>query len=140
MPSTDHIFHIHVDSSNVGTGCLLIQQFREGKQIISFKSRIFDKAEQKISTLHIDLSGIVSALQTHEHYIVGPPFRIYLYCGHKPILHLSGRKGQLSHPFFRFQVTITKFQNLKFLRTPGSNLAFPDILRRNVTVEENQKH
>ena len=34
----------------------------------------------------------------------------------------------------------TKFQNLKIIWTPGSNLAFPDILSRNVTVEEYQKH
>ena len=29
VPSTDYPFHIHVDSSNVGTGCNLIQQFPE---------------------------------------------------------------------------------------------------------------
>ena len=33
-----------------------------------------------------------------------------------------------------------KFQNLKIIRTAGSNLAFPDILSRNITIEENQKH
>ena len=52
VPSTDYPFHIHVDSSNVGTGCILIQQLPEGKRIISFSSRIFGKAEQKMSTLH----------------------------------------------------------------------------------------
>ena len=36
VPSTDYLFHIHVDSLNVGTGCILIQQFPEGKCIISF--------------------------------------------------------------------------------------------------------
>ena len=139
VPLIDYPFHIHVDSSNVGTGCILIQQFTEGKQIIS-NSMIFDKAEQKMSTLHRELCGIVSALQTYEHYIIGSPFPIYLYCDHKPILYLWGRKGQLSHRFFRYQVIITKFQNLKTIWTPGSNLAFPDILSRNVIVEEYQKH
>ena len=51
-----------------------------------------------------------------------------------------GRKGQLSHRFFRYQVIITKFQNLKIIWTPGSNLAFPDILSRNVTIDEYQHH
>ena len=55
LPSTDYPFHIHVDSSNVGTGCILILQFTEGKRIISFNSRIFDKAEQKMSTFHREL-------------------------------------------------------------------------------------
>ena len=113
VPSTDYPFHIHVDSSNVGTGCILIQQFPKGKRIISFNSRVFDKAEQKMSSLHRELCGIVSALQTYEHYIIGSPFPIYLNCDHKPILYLRGRKGQLSHRFFRYQVIITKFQNLK---------------------------
>ena len=100
VPSTEYPFHIHVDSSNVGTGCILVQQFPEGKRIVSFNSRVFDKAKQKMSTLHRELCGIVSALQTYEHYIIGSPFPIYLYCDHKPILYLWGRKGQLSHRFF----------------------------------------
>ena len=100
IPSTEYRFHNHVDSSNVGTGCILIQQFPEGKRIIYFNSRIFDKAEQKLSTLHMELCGIVSALQTYEHYNIGSPFPIYLYCDHKPILYLCGRTGQLSHRFF----------------------------------------
>ena len=140
VPSTDYAFHIHVDSSNVGTGCILIQQFPEGKRNFSFNSTFFDKAEQKMSALHRELCGIVSALQTYEHYIIGSFFPIYLYCDHKPILYLWGRKGQLSHRFFRYQVIITKFQNLKIIWTPGSNLAFADILGRNVTVEKYQKH
>ena len=136
IPSTEYPFHIHVDSSNVGTGCILIQQFPEGKRIISFNSRIFNKAEQKMSTLHRELCGIVSGLQTYEHYIIGSPFPVYLYCDHKPILYLWGCKGQLSHRFFRYQHILTKFQHLKIIWTPGSNLAFPDILSRNVTIDE----
>ena len=140
VPSTEYPFQIHVDLSNVGTGCILIQPFPEGKTIISFNSRVFDKAEQKMFTLHRELCGIVSALQTYEHYIFGSPFPIYLCCDHKPNLYLWGRKGQLSHRFFRYHVIITKFQNLKIIWTPGSNLAFPDILSRNITIEEYQKH
>ena len=41
---------------------------------------------------------------------------------------------------FRYQVIIAKFQNLKIIWTPGSNLAFPDFLSRNVTVEDYQMH
>ena len=140
VPSTDYLFHIHVDSPNVGTGCFLIQQFPEGKRISSFNSRIFDKAGQKMSTLHGELCGMVSALQTYEHYIVGSPFPIYLYCDHKQILLLWGRKRQLSHRFFRYQVIITKFQNLKIIWPPRSNLGFPEFLSQNITVEEYQKH
>ena len=140
IPSTEYLFHIHVDSSNVGTGCILIQQFPEGKRIISFNSRIFDKAERKMSTLHREICGFVSALQTYEHYNTGSPFPIYLYCDHKPFLFFWGRKRQLSHRFFRHPVMITKFQNLKIIWIPGLNLVFPDTLCWNVTIDEYQQH
>ena len=139
VPSTEYPFHIYVDSSNVETGCILVQQFPEGKRIVSFNFRVFNNAEQKMSTLHRELCGIVSALQTYEHYIIGSPFPIYLYCDHKPIHNLWGRKGQRSHRFFKYEVIIIKFQNLKMIWTPGSNLAFPDILSRNVTLSEANK-
>ena len=45
-----------------------------------------------------------------------------------------GRKGQFSHRFFLYQVIITKFHNLKVIKIPGSNLAFHDILSRNITL------
>ena len=35
---------------------------------------------------------------------------------------------------------ITKFQNLKIIWTPGSNLAFTEVLSRGVLVEEYQNH
>ena len=69
-------FHIHADSSNVGTGSILVQEFPEGKIVGSFNSEIFDKIEQKLSTMHRDLCGIVSALKTYEHYINGFPHTI----------------------------------------------------------------
>ena len=93
-----------------------------------------------MSTLHREFCGIVSALQTYERYIIGSPFPIYLYCEHKPVSYLWGRKGQLSHRFSRYQVIITKFQNLKIIWTPRFNLVFPDILSRNVTFDEYQHH
>ena len=35
-----------------------------------------------MSTLHRELCGIVSALQTYELYVIGSPFPIYLFCDH----------------------------------------------------------
>ena len=51
-----------------------------------------------------------------------------------------GRKGHLSHRFPRYQVIITKFLNLKIIWTPVTNLVFPDIHSRNVTIDEYQHH
>ena len=140
IPNTDYPFHMHADSSNVGTGCILIQAFPDGKKIVSAISRVFDKAEQKMSPQHRELFGIISALQTYEFYIIGSPFPINLYCDHRPILFLWSRKGQLSHRFFKYQVVLTKFHNLKIIYTPGTNLAFPDLLSRNVPIADIKKY
>ena len=86
IPNTDYPFHIHDDSSKVGTGCILTQDSPDGKRTVSANSRVFDKAEHKMSPQHCELCGIISALQTYELYIIGSPFPIYLHCDHRPIL------------------------------------------------------
>ena len=48
-------FRIHVDSSNVGTDSILVQEFPEGKRDLSFNSRTFGKTEQKPSTMDREL-------------------------------------------------------------------------------------
>ena len=140
IPNVNYPFHIHANSSNVGTGCILTQDLPEGKRIVSANFRVFDKAEQKMSTQHRELCGIISALKTYEFYIIGSPFPLYLYCDHRHILFIWSRKGQLSHRLFKYQVVLTKFNNLKIMYTPGSNLAFPDLLSRNVPIADIKKY
>ena len=41
-------FHIHADSSNLGTGCVLIQDFHDWKRMISANSRVFDKTTKNV--------------------------------------------------------------------------------------------
>ena len=43
IPDTKHPFHVHVDASSIGVGSILIQEFPEGKRIVSFNSRIYTK-------------------------------------------------------------------------------------------------
>ena len=52
-----------------------------------------------MSTLHRELCGIVSALQTYEHYIIGSPFPIYLCCYFKPILFYGDAMTTISSLF-----------------------------------------
>ena len=142
--SPSHLLNIlsllNVDSSNVATGSTLIQQFPAEKRIIYLDSQIFDKAEQKVSTLHRELCGIVSAWQIFEHYIIGFPFPISLFFDHKLILYLWGHKGQLYYRFFSYQFTMTKFQKLKIIYTPGPILVFSDIRSRKVTIDQYKHH
>ena len=104
--------------------------------MISADSRVFDKAEQKMSPQQREPCGIISALQTYEFYVIGSRFPTYLYCDHRPILFLWSRRGQMSHRFFKYQVVITNFRNLQIIYTEGKNLAFPDIHSRNVSLAD----
>ena len=59
-----------------------------------------------------------------------------MYTDHKPLTYLWDRRGKLSHRFFRYQLVISQFQNLKIIWTEGKNFAFPDILSRNVKIKD----
>ena len=123
LPNPKHPFHIHVDSSSIGTGSILVQEFPSGKRKISFNSRVITKEEQKMSTLHRELCGNISALQTYEHFIIGSPHPITVFCNHKPLLYYWARKGRLSHRFLRYQVIFTQITNLQIYWTPGKKLS-----------------
>ena len=140
IPDTKHPFHVHVDASSIVVGSILVQEFPEGKRIVSFNSRIYAKEEQEMSTTARELCGVISALQTYEHYLIGSPHPVYVYTDHKPLMYLWGRRGKLSHRFFRYQLVISQYQNLKIIWTEGKNLAFPDILSRNVKIKDLDKY
>ena len=136
IPNINYPFYIHVDSSVIGTGSILVQSLPEGKRIISFNSRIFTDTEQKLSTQIRELTGLIHALETYKHLIIGSKHPIYIFCDHKPILYLWAKMGLVSPRFYRYQQVILQFTNLVVVWTPGSNLQFPDLLSRNFSLEE----
>ena len=93
-----------------------------------------------MSTLHREFCAIISAVQTYEHFIIGSQHPIKTFCNHKPLLYPWARKGRLSHRFFRYQVVTTQFNYLQIIWTPGKNLAFPDLLSRNISMKDLNGH
>ena len=93
-----------------------------------------------MSTIARELCGVVSALQTYEHYLLDSPHPIYLYTDHETLIYLWGRRGNFSHRYFRYQLVISELQNLKIIWTGGKKLALTDILSRNVTTKDLDKH
>ena len=55
-------------------------------------------------------------------------------------MYLWSMRGKLSHRFFQCQLVIPQFQNLKIIWTEGKNLAFPDILSRNVKNKDPDRY
>ena len=148
IPNVNYPFHINADSSNVGTGCILIQDFPERKRLFLPILESLTKLSRKcvlnivnyVEQYLLYKPMIIIILFLLQFYIIGSPFPLYLYCDHRPILFLWSRKGQLSHRFFKYQVVLTKFNNLKIIYTPGSNLAFPDLLSRNVPIADIKRY
>ena len=114
IPNTNHPFFITVDASLIGLGAVLFQLNEENKmKVVSYNSRLLNPQQQKLSTLDRKLLGIVHALQVHDFIIIGSPYPIHVFTDHKPLLHCFTRKGNLSPQFYRAQIQITKFSNLK---------------------------
>ena len=139
VPKTNYPYFIHVDSSSIGCGAILIQKFPDGNKIVSFNSRIFTPQEQKLSTLMRELTGIIWALQTYEFFVIGSKHPITILTDHKPILYLFSKRGNMNHRFFRYQLILTKFQNLHIQWVDGKYLPIPDLLSRNYTVRHKDK-
>ena len=113
---------------------------KEKELSCSFNSRVFDKAEQKCPLFtenyaeSYPLSRHTNTTLLDHHFpsiSIAIINQFFIYGGAKDNYRIA---FPISGDFF------TKFQNLKIIWTSGSNLAFPDILSRNVTIEEYQMH
>ena len=114
IPNDKFPYFITVDASLTGVGATLAQTDENKKmRIISYNSRIFTPQEQKMATMHRELTAIIYALQVYENIIIGSKFPITMYTDHKPILFLFTRKANLNHRFYRYQMILSKFENLK---------------------------
>ena len=76
------------------------------------------------------------ALTCYENMIISSKLPILVHCHHRPILYLFARKANLNHRFYKYQMILTKFHNLRIVWTPGKNLPIPDLLSRNFSVDQ----
>ena len=120
IPNRKHTFFITVDASLIGLGAVLFQLNEQNKmKVISYNSRILNPQEQKLSTLDREFLGLVHALQVYDILIIGSPHPIHILTDHKLLLHCFTKKGNLSPRFYRAQMQLTKFSELKIFHTPG---------------------
>ena len=139
IPNKKHPFFIIVDASLVGLGAVLFQINETNKmKIISYKSRIPNTQEQKLSTLDRELLAIVYALQLYEFLIFGSPHPIYIFTDHKPLLHCFAKRETLVLDFIEHKCNQQNFPNCKIIHTPGKNLTVADMLSRTFTFTKEQ--
>ena len=96
IPNTKDPFFITVDDSRIGLGAVLFQLNEQNKmKVISYKSRILNPQEQKLSTLDRELFAIVHAFQIYEIPNIGSPHPIQIFTDHKPLLPCFTKKAIL---------------------------------------------
>ena len=103
--------------------------------LISANSRLFTKAELRLSTLMRECTAIIRTLKENEFLILGSKHPIVLFTDHKSIKFIFTQKSNPNHRVYRFQLSLTKFPILQVVWTAGKNLALPDTLNRNKPTE-----
>ena len=130
-------FYAMCDASNFGIGAALLQSHsgRNKMNLISANSRLFTRAELRLSTFMRECIAIIYTLTEYELLILGSKHPDFLFTDHKPVIFLSTQKSNPNHRVYRFQLILMKFPNLHIVWTAGNNLALPDTLSRNTPPE-----
>ena len=125
------------DASNFGIGAALLQSHNGTNKmnLISANSRLFTKAELRLSTLMRECTATIYTLTEHEFLIRGSIHPTVLFTDHKPIIFLFTQKSYPNHIVYRFQLILMKLPNLHIVWTARINLALPDTLSRNTPPE-----
>ena len=125
------------DASNFGIGAALLQSHNGTNKmnLISANSRLFTKAELRLSTLRRECTAIIYTLTEYEFLILGSKHPTVLFTDHKPIKFLFTQKSNPNHRIYKFQLFSMEFPNLHIVWTARKNLALPDTLSRNTPPE-----
>jgi hypothetical protein len=82
QPDITKPFDVYCDASGTGLGRVLMQ---EG-QVISYSSRQLRRHEEHYPTHDLELAGVVMALRTWRHYLLGN--MIHIYTDHKSLKYI----------------------------------------------------
>ena len=73
LPSGDEGFTVYCDASQVGLGCVLMQN----RRVVAYASRQLKKNEQNYPNHDLEMEVVVFALKIWRHYLYGVACEIY---------------------------------------------------------------
>ena len=86
-------FTLIIDSSDVGTGSVLVQEASNGlHHPVSYFSKKFLKYQKNYSVVEKETLGLVLALDHFDVYLGSTPFKIKVYTDHNPLTFLKTLK------------------------------------------------
>ena len=128
-PDYEKPFKLIIDSSDVGTGSVLVQEASDGlDHPVSYFSKKFLKYQKNYSVVEKETLGLVLALEHFDVYLGSTPFKIKVYTDHNPLTFLKTMKNK-NQRLARWSLALQEY-NLEIQHIPGSEDVVADALSR----------
>ena len=128
-PDYEKPFKLIIDSSDVGTGSVLVQEASDGlDHPVSYFSKKFLKYQKNYSVVEKETLGLVLALEHFDVYLGSTPFKIKVYTDHNPLTFLKTMKNK-NQRLVRWSLALQEY-NLDIQHIPGSENVVADALSR----------
>ena len=128
-PDYEKPFKLIIDSSDVGTGSVLVQEASDGlDHPVSYFSKKFLKYQKNYSVVEKETLGLVLALEHFDVYLGSTPFKIRVYTDHNPLTFLKTMKNK-NQRLVRWSLALQEY-NLEIQHIPGSENVVADALSR----------
>ena len=128
-PDYEKPFKLIIDSSDVGTGSVLVQEASDGlDHPVSYFSKKFLKYQKNYSVVEKETLGLVLALEHFDVYLGSTPFKIKVYTDHNRLTFLKTMKNKYQR-LLRWSLALQEY-NLEIQHIPGSENVVADALSR----------
>ena len=128
-PDYEKPFKLIIDSSDVGTGSVLVQEASDGlDHPVSYFSKKFLKYQKNYSVVEKETLDLVLALEHFDVYLGSTPFKIKIYTDHNPLTFLKTMKNK-NQRLVRWSLALQEY-NLEIQHIPGSENVVADALSR----------
>ena len=128
-PDYEKPFKLIIDSSDVGTGSVLVQEASDGlDHPVSYFSKKFLKYQKNYSVVEKETLGLVLALEHFDVYLGSTPFKIKVYTDLNPLTFLKTMKNK-NQRLVRWSLALQEY-NLEIQHIPGSENVVADALSR----------
>ena len=118
---------VFTDSSDFGMGSILGQIQDSKHVVISYDSKMFNKAQLNYSVSEKELLAILYALRKYRHYIHGTKFTVY--CDHNALQYIVNLKNPTGR-LMRWALALSEFMPFNIVYKPGKFHQNADALSR----------
>jgi hypothetical protein len=125
LPDPKLPFVVHVDASGFATGAVLQQDQGKGLQPIAYLSKKMLGAETRYPVHEQELLGIIVALKSWRHHLMGAKFTITIMSDHKSLTQfktqpqLSGRQARWQYVLANYDFNIEYIEGTKNVVADG---------------------